>query len=106
MSYCLWRDPTVCKRPTIGWRIDQFHDNHCTALYSASMLIDTELFVGVHEVSETLNDESSGLVFSDFEVSDQVMDVVRREVSMFNVHVPRVYNFRKLECLPYHPIGS
>ena len=57
------------------------------------MLINTELFVRVHGVSETLKDESSRLVFNDFEVSGQVMDVVRREVPMFDFHVPRVYYF-------------
>ena len=57
------------------------------------MTVDTGLPVGVHEVSETLNYKTRRLFLIDFKVSDEVMDIIFREVSILSVHVPTATDF-------------
>ena len=50
--------------------------------------VDTGLLVGVHEVSECLNYITLWLFPIDFKVSDEVMDIIFREVSRLSVLTP------------------
>ena len=57
------------------------------------MVVNTGLPVGVHEVSECLNYITRRLILIDFKVSDEVKDIIFREVSILPVHVPTATDF-------------